>query len=459
MKTTFFKFSILMGMLWLFNLPAISQSPGTPILNEGFEFNPEQVSCLAEADRIAIWNELNANIQQLKSNNQLFYNANRPEAVKFSWPLQKASNVTYNQIWGISNYVDHQPGAGIKDYNCGETTYNGHMGTDIYLWPFSWYAMDHFQGENIAAADGQIIAKHDGEQDRSCTMNGSQWNAVYLQHSDGSITWYGHMKKNSLTSKNIGDMVSRGEFLGNVGSSGSSTGPHLHFEVYDSGGNLIDPYQGSCNNLNSDSWWENQLSHKNPNINAALTHSAVPVFPSCPQQEIVNLENSFDVNETVIVALYLTDQTINTPVQLEIIKPNGTHQYNWNYTFDVSYQASYVYWTLSELHPDVGEWTWRATYEGNTVSHTFTVGLLGKESHEISNFKVFPNPGQNHIKLDSDNPIVEIAILDMFGRKVLNRKDEVGISNLNISNLSSGVYFIKARDNELKESVLKIIKE
>lgn len=36
--------------------------------------------------------------------------------------------------------------------------------------------------------DGQIIAKGDGQFDRSCGFNNNVWNAVYIQHSDGSVT-------------------------------------------------------------------------------------------------------------------------------------------------------------------------------------------------------------------------------------------------------------------------------
>ena len=50
-------------------------------------------------------------------------------------------------------------------------------------------------------------------------------------HADGSVAWYGHMKAGSLTNKAVGQTVSSGEYLGIVGSSGNSTGPHLHFGI------------------------------------------------------------------------------------------------------------------------------------------------------------------------------------------------------------------------------------
>jgi hypothetical protein len=83
--------------------------------------------------------------------------------------------------------------------------------------------MDNQQVEISAAAAGTIVSKSDGNFDRSCTFNNNQWNAVYVYQADGSVGWYGHMKSGSLTLKGVGASVAAGEYLGRVGSSGSST--------------------------------------------------------------------------------------------------------------------------------------------------------------------------------------------------------------------------------------------
>ena len=130
--------------------------------------------------------------------------------------------------------------ASVADCACGSRTYDlvggGHRGTDIFPL-FGWRKLDNEEVIVVAAAPGTIVLKQDGNQDRSCGTlsvllpNASQWNAVSLRHADGSLTWYGHLKKNSLTPKKVGDTVDEGEYLGAVGSSGFSTGPHMHFEV------------------------------------------------------------------------------------------------------------------------------------------------------------------------------------------------------------------------------------
>jgi murein DD-endopeptidase MepM/ murein hydrolase activator NlpD len=102
--------------------------------------------------------------------------------------------------------------------------------------------MDNNEVAVIAAAPGAIVLKQDGNFDRSCGFNANPWNGVIIQHADGSRAWYVHMKKSSVTAKPVGATVASGEYLGIVGSSGSSSGPHLHFELHDAGNQVIDPY-------------------------------------------------------------------------------------------------------------------------------------------------------------------------------------------------------------------------
>lgn len=75
--------------------------------------------------------------------------------------------------------------------------------------------------------------------------------AVVEHNVNGDIvrTLYGHMEYGSLT-VGVGDTVSRGQVLGTVGSTGLSTGPHLHFEVSVNGVE-VDPLPWLQSNANS----------------------------------------------------------------------------------------------------------------------------------------------------------------------------------------------------------------
>ena len=72
-----------------------------------------------------------------------------------------------------------------------------------------------------AADDGRIIKAQGG-------WNGGYGIMIVIQHADGSQTLYGH---NSKLYVQVGDEVTRGQAIAAVGSTGRSTGPHVHFEV------------------------------------------------------------------------------------------------------------------------------------------------------------------------------------------------------------------------------------
>jgi murein DD-endopeptidase MepM/ murein hydrolase activator NlpD len=73
----------------------------------------------------------------------------------------------------------------------------------------------------LASAPGTVIAAKLG-------YNGGYGNVVIVQHPNGTRTLYAHMSK---LGTHTGAKVERGEVIGYVGSTGHSTGPHLHFEI------------------------------------------------------------------------------------------------------------------------------------------------------------------------------------------------------------------------------------
>lgn len=333
----------------------------------------EKVSnCVSDEQRIEINRMLAQNIAALTKAGVINPQIQKPNATTaFAWPLQKSNGLSFNSYYATNNYVDQNTGAGLLDYNCGARTYEGHTGTDIDTWPFPWYMYNNDFVEVIAGESGIIIGKSDGNDDTHCSCSGN-WNAVYVQHSDGSVAWYGHMKKNSLTFANVGDAVSKGDYLGLVASSGCSTQPHLHFEVHDASNHLIDPYSGVCNSLNGDSWWASQPADREPTLNALLTHSAIPVH-GCPgASEVTNISNAFTPEQVVYTGTYYHDALIGDVSNLTIVKPDNTIWQSWTHTsLETSTRSWWVWgWYLPPGGP-FGTWQFEVEYQGQLFKHAF----------------------------------------------------------------------------------------
>jgi murein DD-endopeptidase MepM/ murein hydrolase activator NlpD len=93
----------------------------------------------------------------------------------------------------------------------------------------------HHAGVDISAREGTSVkASADGIVSFAGWTKGSGY-VVVLEHGCGYTTVYAHNKKNQVK---VGQRVSRGETIALVGSTGNSTGPHLHYEVLQKGKNV-----------------------------------------------------------------------------------------------------------------------------------------------------------------------------------------------------------------------------
>lgn len=303
----------------------------------------------------------------------------------FKWPMRESIVVTDPSVQAISGFFDHDNSeGGILDYDCGDRTYDGHKGLDIYLAPFSWYKMERDHGIVVAGAAGTITEKTNDQPERSCSIENPDGdnNLIVLEHADGSMSLYAHMRTGSLTAKPIGATVTAGEYLGVVGSSGMSSGPHLHFEV----GSWVlesnqwtwvprDPYTGNCNDTNDDSSWEEQPGYYNSALIAIATHSQPPEVPACPETESPFYSDRFSPGETLVLAAYYRDQLMGQNSHFRITRPNGSVMFEWDHSSpEEHYRSGYWYWNIDlPSNAPSGEWLVSVTFEGETLTHKFYV--------------------------------------------------------------------------------------
>lgn len=90
------------------------------------------------------------------------------------------------------------------------------------------WSSGHHTGLDFAADTGTGVDSADAGKVITAGSGGAYGNLVEIRHTDGTKTRYAHL--NDIDVK-VGQKVSRGQHIGEVGSTGNSTGPHLHFEV------------------------------------------------------------------------------------------------------------------------------------------------------------------------------------------------------------------------------------
>lgn len=404
----------------------------------GGAYSPKPGKCLSNEQSLNII----AKLKEVQvSNRSLFENFikeyTHKSTEKFIWPIDQTENNNDPGFFGISNFVDHNlttsaSGSSLLDYNCGTRTYDignyNHRGTDIFTWPFPWIKMDNDEVKVVASKTGIVIDVIDNNYDRSCDFcNNCDWNAVYILHADGTVAWYGHLKENSIPTKVVkGVVVDQGETLGIVGSSGSSTGPHLHFELWDSQNyiQIIDPFEGNCNNIES-SLWENQRRYRMPTVNALTTGYAAPRSFDCDTPWEPAEETYFELGDVVYFTMYLSDELSVGDYLLEIIDQNNERVTSWNHQSDQDYSASYWYWSrfLGNLYSD-GIYKFRVTLNGVVFEKEFYIGQVTStdEIADLNDHLVYNTNTQTlnlGDKLLKDYNLISVSTLD--GKEILRQ--------------------------------------
>jgi murein DD-endopeptidase MepM/ murein hydrolase activator NlpD len=150
------------------------------------------------------------------------------------------------EVCWVQNYFDHDPGPGAEDHTCGRRAYQRHFGIDIRV---ANLAIMREGIPVIAAADGIVAGTRDGmedtgilQTDASAVRGRECGNGVVLRHPNGWTTQYCHMREGSIGVAK-GQSIKKGERLGEIGLSGLTQFPHVHFEVRN-GNKRVDPFVG-----------------------------------------------------------------------------------------------------------------------------------------------------------------------------------------------------------------------
>ncbi|WP_224983067.1 M23 family metallopeptidase [Geomonas agri] len=99
--------------------------------------------------------------------------------------------------------------------------------------------MRHHNGVDIAVPTGTRVKAIAAGRVIESAAHGGYGNLVTIQHADGMVSMYGH---NSELDVKVGDQVEAGQTVALSGSTGRSTGPHVHFELWKNGVNVTRNY-------------------------------------------------------------------------------------------------------------------------------------------------------------------------------------------------------------------------
>ncbi|WP_299951338.1 M23 family metallopeptidase [uncultured Ruegeria sp.] len=255
------------------------------------------------------------------------------DTIKLSWPV----DCQLREYCHIQQYVDHDPTSGSRDYRCGSLSYDGHKGTDIRTATIA--EMNHGVAV-LAAHEGKVTGIRNGMPDVSIEspdkidVSGRECgNGVVLSHSNGWETQYCHLKAGSVIVR-PGEWVTQGQYLGDIGLSGFTTFPHLHFSVRRFG-EVVDPfapqYDGTCQITDQDTLWQDAIPYIPTGILASGFATKIPDFSEA-KEGLPPVETlSEDAPAIVAWAMYFGARTGDT-LSFFISGPGG---FEFNYSHDV----------------------------------------------------------------------------------------------------------------------------
>lgn len=335
--------------------------------------------------------------------------------------------------WVIVNYLDWDS-MGVSDYNCGTKSYDGHQGTDFVIRSFA--AMDDSVAVYAVAA-GTVTYTIDNLYDRETSGDTSKrlGNYVAISHPNSYYTYYAHLKQHSVQVE-VGDIVAAGELIGYVGSSGNSTDPHLHFELWYDSLYVVDPFAGTCGNVvfafidppaydTSLNVWESGL-----HIKKELTINDL-------RERVKTIIKPYVIDSSSDSLLYFWSHIYGLrkgkELSLKWFNPKNEEWFVYSYTLDQDYWY-YYYWSyIDHQNLSPGDWEVKLYYDDTEIAtQTFKVRELTATS-QIS--KVTDCSDYNSWTLQKlrNTPGLLLKIFNINGQEMTSQED---------LQLATGLYFL-----------------
>jgi murein DD-endopeptidase MepM/ murein hydrolase activator NlpD len=295
-----------------------------------------------------------------------------------------------NQDWDIGFYQDHDISAIRVDHQGKTWNYDNHNGTDFDIKNFEQMAYPGIPV--LAAADGEVFTAEDGHFDKNTCNTGcgvclnNVVNYIEIDHANGQRTAYYHLKKGSLLVTK-GQKVKRGQKIAEVGSSGNSAGPHLHFGVMNgpgyvmsaSSGDLVDPFEGPLNPT-SENLWMTAPPYAESVVNVfdggVVNHS----LNTCewlerPDNDLIYMGPFSDSDRVYFWTQFRGGVTASNYVTYKLYRPNATLKWS-----EVQSPGNFQWhwsernWKLKDLVNEPGLWRWALEKDGfEIISEQFAV--------------------------------------------------------------------------------------
>ena len=198
------------GIVGVFNLPVpetatLAAPLQNPALNQ-LSLNPNQVKTIDYSRPDS------ADVYARNSGGPLSIADMDPEDAEIEKQLRAiiatSSQASIPALWAHMGKINNE--FGFRRNPFGGRTYEFHAGMDI----------DGERGDRVIAPASGVVTE--------AGWAGGYGNMIEVDHGNGLKTRYGHLSKIDV---NVGDSLTRGQLMGAVGSTGRSTGPHLHYEL------------------------------------------------------------------------------------------------------------------------------------------------------------------------------------------------------------------------------------